>query len=305
MIDALDEFLMGSPISETERFGGPTGKNEIRHRRQIGRRFAIGMHEITVAQFRAFRNKHEFDRTKAREEDSPANLVTWYDAAAYCNWLSEREGIPREQWCYDPEQAFKAGMSMPPDYLQRTGYRLLTEAEWEYACRAGTTTARYFGETDTLLGEYAWYTKNSGDQWMLPVGTLRPNGAGLNDMQGNVLEWCQDSAQYYETDADRMGDMVNLGRLDNSSYRVLRGGSFSGNASYVRSALRTNYLPELRYINFGFRVGRTLTPVPVSALLPVEAEKNLKSRMNIRSISGNPHRGTKNSRRVSDHYEDV
>jgi len=84
-------------------------------------------------------------------------------------------------------------MSLLPDYLQRTGYRLPSEAEWEFACRAGTTTAPYFGETETLLGEYGWYTKTSGDKWMLPVGTLRPNGAGLFDMQGNVMEWCQNT----------------------------------------------------------------------------------------------------------------
>ena len=130
ILDASDEFLMGSPVSEADRFQGPTGKDEIRHRRQIGRQLAFGTHEVTVAQFKAFRRDHQFDRTKAREEDSPANMITWYDAAAYCNWLSDQEGIPRDQWCYDPEQAFAEGMTLLPDYLQRTGYRLPSEAEW-------------------------------------------------------------------------------------------------------------------------------------------------------------------------------
>ncbi len=257
IIDADKEFLMGSPVSETERFKGPTGKNEIRHRRRIGRRFAIGMHEITVAQFRSFRSDHDFDRTKAREEDAPANDLTWYDAAAYCNWLSEQEGIPRDQWCYDPDQSFAEGMTLVGDYLQRKGYRLPSEAEWEYACRAGTTTAHYFGETETLLGKYAWYTKTSGDKWMLPVGTLRPNGIGLFDMQGNVLELCQNRSRFYDTDLARMGDKEQTGKLSNSQSQVLRSGSFYDLANEVRSAYRRGYLPGNSFDYLGFRVART------------------------------------------------
>ena len=257
IIDADDEFLMGSPVSEAERYGGPTHKNEIRHRRRIGRQFAIGTHEITVAQFRAFRSDHKFDRTKAREEDSPANMLTWYDAAAYCNWLSKEEGLPPEQWCYDPAQPFAEGMPLVADYLQRTGYRLLSEAEWEYACRAGTTTSCYFGETETLLGEYGWYTKTSGDKWMLPVGSLRPNGFGLFDMQGNVFEWCQDRTLLYDTNLAGMGDKEQTGKLSSSQSRVLRGGSFDGAAPYVRSAARLTIQPDYRNDGFGFRAART------------------------------------------------
>ncbi len=257
ILDASNEFLMGSPVSETDRFQGPTGKNEIRHLRQIGRQFAIGTHEVTVAQFKAFRRDHQFDRTKAREEDSPANNITWYDAVAYCNWLSDQEGLPRDQWCYDPEQAFEEGMMLLPDYLQRKGYRLPSEAEWEYACRMGTKTARCFGETETLLGEYAWYTKTSGNKWMIPVGTLRPNGAGLFDMQGNVLEWCQDSAMFYGTDLATMRDIEQTGKLSNSDSRVLRGGSFDINAAKVRSAYRSTLQLVGRSSINGFRVART------------------------------------------------
>lgn len=257
ILDASDEFLMGSPVSETDRFLGPTGNSEIRHRRKIGRRFAIGTHEVTVAQFKAFRRDHQFDRAKAREEDSPANFLTWYDAAAYCNWLSDQEGLPRDQWCYDPEQAFEEGMTLLPDYLQRTGYRLPSEAEWEYACRMGTTTARYFGETETLLGEYAWYVKTSGEKWMLPVGTLRPNGAGLFDMQGNVVEWCQDSVISYGTDRAMMSDIEQTGKLSDSGSYVLRGGSFIVFAAKVRAAFRNTIRPYIRNNTYGLRVART------------------------------------------------
>ena len=196
-------------------------------------------------------------RTKAREEDSPANAITWYDAAAYCNWLSKVEGIPSEEWCYDPDQEFVEGMALVPNYLQRTGYRLPSEAEWENACRAGTTTSRYFGETETLLGECAWYTKTLGDKWMLPVGTLRPNGAGLFDMQGNVLEWCQDAPLFYDTDLAGMGDKEQTGKLSNSQSRVLRGGSFVSTAADVRSAYRIYTQPDNRNHGLGFRVART------------------------------------------------
>ena len=257
IIQAPDEFLMGSAVHEVERFGGPTGKNEIRHRRRIGRTFAIGEHEVTVAQFKAFRPQHNFDTTKARTSDSPANMILWYDAAEYCNWLSEQEGIPRDQWCYNPDQKFVEGMVLLPDYLQRTGYRLLSEAEWEYACRVGTSTARYYGQTETLLGEYAWYAwylSNSKSERLLPVGSLRPNGAGLFDMQGNVMEWCQNLHGRF---SENMEDKEQAEKISNSNSRVLRGGSFVSFASFVRSSNRHDYPPFGHLSNAGFRVART------------------------------------------------
>lgn len=122
ILDASDEFLMGSPVSESDCHQGPAVKSESRHRR-LGRQFAIGMQEVTVAQFTAFRRDHQFDRTKAREEDSAANIITWYDDAAYCNGLNDQEGNARDQWCYDPDQAFEDDMTLRPDFLQRTGYQ--------------------------------------------------------------------------------------------------------------------------------------------------------------------------------------
>ncbi len=119
---------------------------------------------------------------------------TWYMAAHYCNWLSEQEGLPKDQWCYLPNEAgaYAEGMSIPADVLERTGYRLPTEAEWEYACRAGAVTSRYYGHSIDLLDAYAWYQANSKEHaWT--CGSLLPNDLGLFDMLGNEFEWVQDS----------------------------------------------------------------------------------------------------------------
>ena len=104
--------------------------------------------------------------------------------------------MPKDQWCYLPNEAgaYDEGMTIPADVLQRTGYRLPTEAEWEYACRAGAVTSRYYGHSIDLLGAYAWYQANSKEHaW--PCGSLLPNDLGLFDMLGNVYEWCQDSVK--------------------------------------------------------------------------------------------------------------
>jgi formylglycine-generating enzyme required for sulfatase activity len=212
----------------------------------------------------------------------PATGVTWYEAAAYCNWLSEQEGIAKEQWCYlkNAIGKYEVGMRMAPDYLKRTGYRLPTEAEWEYACRVGAETAFSCGEADDLLGKYAWFIGNSLGKHQ-PVGRLKPNDLGLFDMHGNALEWTQDVytahvknalewaqdvyTAYVEAEdgkAIRTTDDPELAgrdRLDinDRDSRVLRGGSFDDRPVHVRSADRDRVMPSVRYKVVGFRPART------------------------------------------------
>ena len=172
----------------------------------IPRRFAIAAKEVTVEQFQRFLKLGEhhnrplsgFSRASSTSTapipKDRGSAPDWYTAAHYCNWLSEQEGLPKDQWCYLPNEAgaYAEGMSIPADVLERTGYRLPTEAEWEYACRAGAVTSRYYGDSIDLLGAYARYQANSKEHaWT--CGSLLPNDLGLFDMLGNVYEWCQDS----------------------------------------------------------------------------------------------------------------
>jgi serine/threonine protein kinase/formylglycine-generating enzyme required for sulfatase activity len=242
------EFWMGEEVGRHRWMVEEVG----RHRKQIGRSFAIASKEVTVEQFLRFHKGHSYFKEYAPSRDCPVNSVTWYEAAAYCNWLSAQERIAMDQWCYLPKEAgeYEPGMKMAPNYLQRTGYRLPTEAEWEYACRAGAETAFSFGEAEDLLGKYAWSLNSPGGS--RPVGVLRPNDLGLFDMHGNACEWCQD--RYGALDDNERSLVENL------ELRVLRGGSFGDWAVFVRSAQRSRDRPNTRGVNIGFRPARTFTP---------------------------------------------
>ena len=170
------------------------------------------------------------------------------------------EGLPETEWCYEGNKAgrYEEGMKPVPNFLNRTGYRLPTEAEWEYACRAGAVTSRYYGQTEELLVKYGWYAKNSANRsW--PVGSLKPNDLGLFDMHGNAWQWCHDSYGSYTPAnggkaAEDIGDTSPL--LD-TAIRVMRNAGFYALSTYLRSANRNwNHPGNFNYAN-GFRPART------------------------------------------------
>jgi len=157
---------------------------------------------------------------------NPVENVSWNDAKAFCQKLSQITGKT---------------------------YRLPTEAEWEYACRAGTTTRYYFGDNDNQLGDYAWGTENSNGTTH-PVGQKKPNGWGLYDMSGNVWEWCEDD--WHDSYAGAPDDGTAWIDNDNRSQsrKCLRGGSWGNDPNICRSAYRSWSNPDDHYYSIGFRV---------------------------------------------------
>jgi len=245
------EFVMGSPATEVGRM-----EHERQHKMRIDRTFAVAAKSVTVEQFRRFDKYYRLPPGSTSLADLPAVGTSWYQAASYCNWLSKEEGIPNDQWCYE----IKNGQvtKLKEKYLSLTGYRLPTEAEIEYATRAGALTSRYYGETEDLLPKYAWYQKNSKDQtW--PVGSLKPNDWGLFDVHGNVLTWCQERhlAYPHDTGTTVYDDEEDITRINPQEPRALRSGSFFLHANFLRSATRFNDLPTARVSFVGFRVART------------------------------------------------
>jgi formylglycine-generating enzyme required for sulfatase activity len=174
-----------------------------------------------------------------KDDDTlPVEMVNWTDAATFCNTMSKKAGL---QPCYDE-------ISWACDFT-KDGYRLPTEAEWEYACRAGSTGQYTSGENESDLARVSWYVGNS-DYKTHPVGGKEPNAWGLYDMHGNVWEWCNDWYGTYDNTT------TNPVQTKKSSYRVIRGGAWSENAAECRSSNRNKYYQGTSFNLIGFRIVR-------------------------------------------------
>lgn len=239
-------FVMGSPRDETERFDNEGPMRTV----TIAYAMAVGKFEVTIEEWNACLNSGGCPREDGKRfsPGHPVVELTWDAAKNYADWLGEKTG---------------------------KRYRLLTEAEWEYAARGGTETARYWGNSPDRACQYAnvanpatakesWWKSewpaphNCDDGYpktTSPPGTYKPNAFGLYDMLGNVWEWVEDCYVDSYQGAPTDGSSV---QRSNCEKRVLRGGSYGDNPRIVRAAFRNSDAPTLRYDDVGFRVARTL-----------------------------------------------
>ena len=243
-------FMMGSPENELGR-----GDNETRHQVTLTQGYWLGKYEVTQAQYEAVMGTNP---SYFKGADLPVEQVTWNDATNFCAKLTEAE---------------KAAGRLPVGYE----YTLPTEAQWEYVCRAGTTTALNNGknlssaEECPEMDEVGWYVGN-GNNTTYPVGQKQSNAWGLYDMHGNVFEWCLDWHGDYPTSAVTDPTGPEMG-----SKRIVRGGSWYYSAKNCRSAKRNFGAPDLSGNNVGFRVA--LAPISIeiqSITIPLSDTVNLE-----------------------------
>ncbi len=209
-------FLMGSPSSES----GRSSDEGPQHRVTISHGFYMGKYEVTQAQWKAIMGNNP---SRFKGDNLPVEEVSWNDVQKFIQKLNRQTGLH---------------------------FRLPTEAEWEYACRGGTDTAFCYGDSESQLGDYAWYGSNSNSKTH-PVGQKQPNAWGLYDMHGNVWEWCSD---WYDSDYYKNSPSTDPTGPATGDLRVFRGGSWYNSAQYCRSALRDWNDPSSRFHNLGFRL---------------------------------------------------
>jgi len=211
------------------------------HKVTIDYDFELGKYPVTIAEYMHFAKEHEEHLPHWKDKDAPDYYegqnyddnapiigVSWHDAVAFCEWLNEKQ----------------------EEYV----YRLPTEAEWEYACRAESTTKWCFGDNERELDNYAWYRENSENTTHI-VGEKLPNKWGLYDIHGNVWEWCLDDYVDNYKSTPRDGSVM---MDENSGSKVLRGGSWNDDVNNTRSAYRSRSYPTDRNYDVGFRLLRTL-----------------------------------------------
>lgn len=239
-------FRMGSDVDDEDE--------KPVHEATITKAFEMSSHEITQKQYEQIvgDNPSWFSasgpgKAKVREDTSnhPVENLTIYEAILFCNKLSERVGL-HPYYISDGKK-----LSICDEH----GFRLPTEAEWEYACRAGSDQTFFFGNDEKDLDDFAWYKRNSNGK-PHPVGQKKPNAWGLYDMQGNVMEWCFDyfDAFYYKSSPRE--DPLNT-TPNRYSVRVLRGASWGSEPEDLRSSTRYMAVDWKKYINYGIRLART------------------------------------------------
>ncbi|MCL2480820.1 MAG: formylglycine-generating enzyme family protein [Spirochaetaceae bacterium] len=252
-------FIMGSPVGED-----PLASDEDQHQVTLTRGFYMSKYQVTQEQYQAVMVSNPSNFTTSPEGNSnklPVETVSWYDVIVFCNKLSIEERLNLvytisgttnpDGWGPIPTVANDATWDAVTVNWDANGYRLPTEAEWEYACRGGTTTAYSYG--NTANPDYMWYNVNSNSSTH-EVGKKLPNVWGLYDMHGNVFEWCWD---WYDDYGGSVTDPKGPGT--SSAYgavRVVRGGCWDNDARNARSAFRAINLPWYRDDYFGFRLVR-------------------------------------------------
>jgi len=229
------KFIMGSPESEKGRIENEGPQHDV----TFAKPFAVGKFDVTFAEWDVCVEAGACPHTSVPasdngrgREDRPVIDVSWHDAELYVAWLSRLTGKE---------------------------YQLLSEAEWEYAARAGATTAYYWGDD---IGQGNANCDGCGSQWdekqTAPVGSFKPNAFGLYDMAGNVLQWVEDC--YHDSYEEAPNDGSAWVSGGDCGGRVLRGGSWDLNSRLLRAASRVRYIAVFRLSNVGFRLGRTITP---------------------------------------------
>ena len=215
-------FSMGLQVGAPGRSGG-----ESLHEVTITKSFYLGVFEVTQE---SYEKVMRYNPSHNKGRQLPVEMISWMDAISFCNKLSE----------------------LPEEKIAGRAYRLPTEAEWEYACRATSGSAFSFGDTADLIGDYAWFGENS-EGTTHPVGEKKANRWGLHDMHGNVSEWCQDWYKFQPSsvESDPKGPLLG-------SLRVRRGGSWYHELQYCTAGYRYAFESTSRNRDCGFRVAMNL-----------------------------------------------